>query len=404
MRAKSIGLMALAIALASLPACNSAGETSAANGNPTSNTVVQAQVSPSATASPLPPSATPTPTATATSTPTGTPLPTETPTVTPSPTVTPTPTPSLMQVTAGGCCVQPFFSPDSQQVLFIDKPAENAPVGIYGVALTGTLPITPALVEEVIGFRSPDRTIVATMNGDLAEFSNEATGESWQINTNGNWPRFSPDASQIVWTATDREGPYDQRQTDLWLANLDGSNARKLLSLFGGGFSGWFPDGKHILLVGRDTAFAENRNLYKYNINTGERIDLASHPRLRGIELSPGGNHAVFYVDFADEPKNRGVWLVSTDGMTRQKLELPGFGAYQWRTDDTLLVIPMRANPADSMQLWALQVMTNNATPLTNPAVTPLFISNGDWSLSPDGNKIAFVNNADNNIWLLQLP
>lgn len=400
MQVRPIWMLVLLVTVL-LWACTPAGETPAAPPGTPTGSVAQAQPSPTAT-----PSATPTPTSTATATvtPTDTPAPTETPTATPSPTVTPTPTPSLTQLTTGGCCVQPFFSPDSQQVLFIDKPDEAPSAAIYGITLTGTLPDTPTLVEDVIGFRSPDRAIVATMNGNLAELTNEATGESWQIDTNGNWPRFSPDASQVLWAATDREGPYDQRQTDIWLADLDGSNARKLVSLFGGGFAGWLPDGEHILLVGRDSSFAEKRNLFKYNVVTGERTDLASHQRLRAIKLSPGGSYVVFYVDFGDEPENRGVWLTSTNGDIREKLELPGFGAYEWRTDDTLLVIPMRATPADSMQLWALNVASNNAQPLTEPDVTPFVISNGDWSVSPDGNRIAFVSSADNNIWLLELP
>src|SRR5512137_750188 len=75
---------------------------------------------------------TPAPTATHTATPQ--------PTSTPRPTLTPTatPTPPLTQLTSGGCCVNPGWSPDSRQVLFIDKPSEGDPAGIYAVdILTG---------------------------------------------------------------------------------------------------------------------------------------------------------------------------------------------------------------------------------------------------------------------------
>ena len=365
------------------------------NTAPATTAAITATASATGTA---PVTALPSPTRRPTHTPTG--IPTATSTATP----TAIPTPQLTQLTRNGCCVQPFFSPDSNQVLFIDKPGESDPVGIYGVSLDKNLPAEPELVNKIIGFRSPDRTIVATLNGDIAQFTNEVTGQTWQINTNGNWPRFSPDARRILWTATDREGPYDRRQTDIWLADLDGSNARLLVSIYGGGFVGWFPDGERILLIGRDNPNDELRNLISYTVSTGQRLNLASHQRLRAIEMSPGGSYIAYFVDFAGDPEERGVWLVSGDGTTRKKLALPGFGAYQWLDDSTLLNIPMRSTPAESMQLWALNVATNAAIPLTHPDTTPFSISNGDWAVAPNGRRLVFVNSKDNNIWLIQLP
>ena len=76
----------------------------------TPNTVAQA-----ATEAPtLAPTATPDPSPTPTATPA--------PTATATPTATPTPTalPQAIQLTTGGCCTQPFWSPDSQEVRFID--------------------------------------------------------------------------------------------------------------------------------------------------------------------------------------------------------------------------------------------------------------------------------------------
>jgi Tol biopolymer transport system component len=36
--------------------------------------------------------------------------------------------------------------------------------------------------------------------------------------------------------------------------------------------------------------------------------------------------------------------------------------------------------------------------------MTPLNILNGDWRVSPDGRYVVFVNSADRNLWLLELP
>lgn len=331
------------------------------------------------------------------------PTPTPTPTATTIPTPSPTPTPSLRRLTSGGCCVQPFFSPDGKQVLFIDKPATDAPVGIYGVDLTDPQ-ATPVLVNDVIGFRSSDRTIVATIEDDLVHFTNEKNGQSWTVDTGSNWPYFSPDADQILWVATDQEGPYDQRQSDVWLANLDGSDPRLLLSLYGGGFAGWFPAGERLLLIGRDNPADEEQTLIIYNLGISNRANLFSHKWLRGIEISPGGSWIAYFLSFSEEPTDNGVWVINTDSVERHKLDVPGFGPYHWRDDETLLYIPMRRSPEESMQLWAVDAATGQSWPLTDPASLSFSIANGDWDVSPDGRHVIFVSSTDQNIWLITLP
>ena len=71
-------------------------------------------------------------------------VPTAVPTLAPSPTptITPTPLPQLVQLTTDGCCVNPGWSPDSRQVLFIDKPTADAEVGYHEfyVNKQGTVP------------------------------------------------------------------------------------------------------------------------------------------------------------------------------------------------------------------------------------------------------------------------
>jgi Tol biopolymer transport system component len=334
------------------------------------------------------------------------PTPSPSPTDTPIPSPTPTPLPILRQLTTGGCCVQPFFSPDNSQVLFIDKPAETAPVGIYGVDLAAPQ-AEPVLVNDLIGYRNSDQTIVATLDGsEFTQLLEETTGHVWTVDTGGNRPYFSPDSSRILWTASDREGPYDERLSDVWLADLDGSNPRLLLSVQGGGFVGWLPDGRRIALITRDDPTDEQRTLFIYDIENDRRTNLFSHKRLRGTEISPEGSWIALYVTVADgePPEKNGIWVVSTEGATQQKLDVPGFGAYRWRDDHSLIYIPMRSSVEESMQLWQVEVATNQSRPLTDPDLISFSISNGDWDVSSDGRHVIFVNSADQNIWAITLP
>lgn len=310
--------------------------------------------------------------------------------------------PALRQLTKGGCCVQPIFSPAGQEVLFIDKPDEASPTGVYAVELTN--PQNPVLREEIIGFRSPDRTIVGTIAGDQVDFVNETRGDRWTVDTGGNWPRISPDNRWVLWVASDQEGPFDRRQSDVWLANLDGSKARKIFSIFGGGFAGWFPNSERVLFTGRDNPSDEKVTLFVYDVKNERRTNLFAHKRLRGGDISSGGSWIAFFITFADDPAENGLWLVSSDGVTQRKLELPRFGGYQWQNDDTILFIPMREAAENSMQLWAINASTGQAQTLTDPTQLSFSISNGDWDVSPDGSAIVFVSSTDNNLWLLTLP
>ncbi|MDH3674548.1 MAG: hypothetical protein OES12_03555 [Anaerolineae bacterium] len=320
-----------------------------------------------------------------------------------APSPTPTPRPALRQLLQGGCCVQPFFSPDSRQVLYLDKPSSEAPTGIYGLDVTDPA-ATPELMTETIGYRSPDRTVVATIEGNLTRFLEEGTGQSWTADTGGNRPHYAPDGSRIIWSATDLEGPYDRRRSDIWLAELDGNNPQLILSVVGGGFVDWMPDGQHILVLNRADLNAEERTLVLVDLANDQRTDLATEKRLRGVEISPDGSWIAYFLTFADEPEKDGIWVVSADGSERFKLDVPGFGGYRWRDNKTLLLIPMRSSAEESMQLWEVEVEANISRPLSDPTGLSFSISNGDWEVSPDGRHVIFVNSLDQNIWLITLP
>jgi Tol biopolymer transport system component len=275
-------------------------------------------------------------------------------------------------------------------------------VGVYGVNLNNP-ESAPVLVNETIGFRSPDRTIVAVPDGDLVRFLNETSGESWTLDTGGNWPRFSPDGRRILWVATDREGPYDERQSDVWLADLAGNNQHLLFTTFGGRTAEWLPDSNRVLMIGRDQPGHEEQTLFIYDVDRAQRTNLYTHKQLRGGDISPGGSWVVYFLAFADNPTENGLWVINTTDTTRRRLEVPNFGSYRWRDDETLFYIPFRETPEASMELWAVEVTTGQSERLTNPDTFFFSISNGDWEVSPDGRSVVFLNNADQNLWLISL-
>ena len=55
-------------------------------------------------------------------------------------------------------------------------------------------------------------------------------------------------------------------------------------------------------------------------------------------------------------------------------------------------------------RLLQVEAASGQVQSVTDPAITPFKIANGDWSVSPDGELIAFVSADEGNIWLLELP
>jgi Tol biopolymer transport system component len=294
--------------------------------------------------------------------------------------------------------VQPQFSPDGAQIWFIDKPAENQPSGLWGVdVFSGGAPF---FVTDKLGVYSADRSLVAYPENGQAMIERVATGERWVAPSGGHAISFSPNASLIAWSQAIGSGAFDQRLTEIWIANVDGSAPRRAARLLGGGFSGWFPDSARLLVSGREAVGDEQWFLAALTLADESLTTIVRGPRLRGGNLSPNGTWAAFQLQFSGEPEQDGLWLARTDGAEARRLDI--FGAYRWRDDAHLLVVPLELN-AGGQRFVEVEAATGAQRPLTDPALTPIHIANGDWALSPDGRRVAFVNAADRNVWVLEL-
>ena len=370
-------------------------------------------VAPSLTPNTVAQAATEAPTLAPTATPDPSPTPTATPepTATATPTVTPTPTalPQAIQLTTGGCCTQPFWSPDSQEVRFIDRPADDKPAGIWSVPLESPL-TEPVLLTERIELSTAGPDFLVETTGNTTVIERLADGERWTVPAQGRTVRVSPGRNRIAWSITNADLEPERQVAAIWLANLDGSDARQVATLPRGGVSGWISD--DVLLVsGRESLQAREQAISALSLADGSVTELARAERLRGQVLSPSGQWIVYYITFDDNPAQNGLWLVRTDGSQRTRLDSALFGAYQWRgcpgqcgpEDDRLIMVPFDPN-ATFHRLVELNPATGETRPLTDPALTPIKIANGDWRVSPDGRYVSYVESSDRNIWAIELP
>jgi hypothetical protein len=83
------------------------------------------------------------------------------------------------------------------------------------------------------------------------------------------------------------------------------------------------------------------------------------------------------------------------------------YGSYQWRSQGLLAIVPLEVrdqSEVKSHRLLEVEVATGEVRPLTDPAQLSFRIANGDWSMTPDGEKMVYVSAEDHNLWLIEFP
>jgi hypothetical protein len=314
----------------------------------------------------------------------------------------PTPTPALRRLTEGGCCVDTFWSTDSQQLLYIDRPSPDGNAGLWAVNVQGS---EPQFITDRLGIYSPDMQLRAFPQDGATYIENLSTGELWNIPNGGRAVSFSPDQTWLAWTAGQTGPPFNTARRDIWISSLDGSQERMVFSGMRAGFEGWFPDGR-ILVSGLVEGSDSEQALWVLDQDQAEEgrsnlVELGRGARIRGASLSPGGDWVAYLTTFSADPAQDGIWLA--DARTGERRRLDVFGGYQWRDAQHLLVVPLDLSQPVH-RLLQVEAASGQVQSVTDPAITPFKIANGDWSVSPDGELIAFVSADEGNIWLLELP
>ncbi len=317
------------------------------------------------------------------------------PTATPEP--SPTPGATLKQMSTGGCCTQPFWSPNGQSIWFVDRPP-NLPGGIW--AIDPLTPLKATLVTEQLGLLSPDGSLIACRSGESTVIERLADGATWDVPAYGRAIVFSPDSQKIAWQIASSTENFDRRLVQVWVSDVSGDNARQVAQLVGGGLSGWLMDSTRLLVTRRESLGATPA-VGILDPATEVFTPLASGDFLRAVSLSPDGRRLVYTQQFSGDAQRDGIWIQSLEG--GESLKVSVFGSYRWGSDGGLIVIPLELN-APAQRVLRVDATTGDVKALTDPAVTPLQILDGDWTLSPDGRRLAYVNVADRNIWLLELP
>ncbi|MCK4741197.1 MAG: hypothetical protein KAS80_02835, partial [Anaerolineales bacterium] len=312
------------------------------------------------------------------------------PTSTPEPVLTiahlprNSPRPLPIRITDGNCCPYPRWSSDSEWVMLFDAGEKGDAPGLYSIPKEGG---SPTLLTERIGVYSQDWSLVAYTEAGAVYIERWADGDRWVVPSPGRRIFFSPSGNQIAWELGSSGIRHpDLRQQAIWLADVDGGAAREVVTVNGGHFIGWAAGEEAIVVYGR-LAPDGPAGIWRVSTEDGAGRLLFEAEKPRSLLLSPAGGWLAFFMAFENQPDRNGLWIIGTDGSAKQHYSF--IGAYRWRGEGQLLVIPQDLD-APGAYLWQIDIHEDIVWELTDPMLDALPIASNDWQPSPDGSVIVF--------------
>ena len=303
----------------------------------------------------------------------------------------------------GGCCAGAWWSADSSQLLYVDRPPGVPATALYSVPVWP--PGTPPRVADArVAERTGGAQLRVYVEGRQSIVRDLLTDEQWALPTDGNPLRLSPDGTWAVWW----EATGARRDVDginrVWAAPVRGGEPVELAALWGLAVVDFLPDNRHVLAVGRPFRERPLFSLLRLDSQGGEMVELARGEWLSDALLSPNGRWVVFLTSLdRRNPERNGVWVVATEGeVYGTARKLPFEGAYRWRDGERLLYLPLQLDvPAHSV--WELHVESGEQRLLLGPDLG-IRVASNDWSVSPDGASLAWVDERERDLWLVDLP
>lgn len=304
---------------------------------------------------------------------------------------------NLRRIGYDGCCANMWWHPTNPDLLYAIDGGEGSHASIFewsaasGTPTDMTSPAPPPLL-------SPDGTHQIIPGGQVT-IRRLTDNAEWIVLTKGRTPAFSTDNSQLMWEIrSDITIPGEPAPTvEFWVSNFDGSNERMVLSQVGGSAQ-WLDESR--LLISTPLPEDRQTSLSVFDTRDNSSFILGTWKWMRGLSIAPGGERIMFYVTFQDDVTQNSIYSIATQpGAAVQKMSW--FGSWRWRDAESVYYIPFNTN-TEQHTLAYYHILAGTNRTLTDPAVMPLTIANGLWSVSPDGRRIVFFNAVDRATWLLE--
>jgi hypothetical protein len=304
--------------------------------------------------------------------------------------------PTMRPIGLENCCITRWWHPTNSNWLYMvdGTPGQLAAVFEWDVntgTMTGLIkPVPPPM-------NSPDGTHEILVVGGQISIRRLSDNAEWPLQTAGFVPMINPTSTRLLWQA--QYGQFVPGGTpppvEIWVSNLDGSAAQQVLVQ--PRVSASWLDGDRLLLSATERTVT---TLSVYDLRDGTSFTLGSWDRLRGVSVAPGGQRLLFYQVFQpDTSLNVMNVLEIQPGAVPQRL--PWFGGWRWRDHESVFYVPFEPD-AGVQRLAYYHVPSGENRMLTDPNTQPFIMTNGDWSVSPDGRRVVFQDARDRRMWLLE--
>lgn len=305
------------------------------------------------------------------------------------------------KLTRDGCCPQPQWLADSSGVIFYGNALANDPRrGTWAVPRDGG---TPQFVSEYFGTFSPDRTLIAAPDGDITRLVRPNGTTVGGIANGGKRVYLPATNDRVAWMApatgvatvsVSLDPPFQ-----VALARPDGGGVTVLAPIFIAETIQWFPDGRRILVNGRDSR-AEHPGLWVLDTTTGKATQIFESPWLENVLISPDGTRIAYTATLQSQKGLNGVWLIGADGGGRQRLTLTG--GYRWAPDGRALIYVPTPTGRPNDELWRYTLADGVRTALVTGEQLPFAVAQDEWEVAPDGKAITYRSASDGAIWTLR--
>jgi hypothetical protein len=333
------------------------------------------------------------------------------PTPLPGPTATINPTarattntngiPRALKLTGDGCCALPRWLPDSSGVYFFAAAGQAGPAaGTWSVPRDGG---TPQLLTGLYGTFAPNATLVAYPDGAVTRLARLDGTVIATILNDGKRTYLSATNDRVAWMTPANGVPVVSTSLDppfqITILRPDTGETITPPALFIGETIQWFPDGRRILVNGRDS-HAEHPGLWVLDTVTGNATLIFESPWLESPAISPDGRQIIYTATLQRDQQLNGIWLINADGSGRQQLAISG--GYRWLPDSSgVLYIPApTTRPND--ELWRYTVAEKRSSLIVSEEQVPFTVAQNEWEVAPDAKAIVYRSATDNAIWSLR--